>query len=68
MPMYMNSLLYSLWLESKTSEQAARRLAMDNATDNAEEIINELILKFNQSRQAAITQEITEIVSGAEAL
>jgi len=68
MPMYMNSLLYSLWLESKTSEQAARRLAMDNATDNAEEIIEELILKFNQSRQAAITQEITEIVSGAEAL
>lgn len=68
MPMYMNSLLFSLWLESKTSEQAARRLAMDNATDNAEEIINELVLKFNQSRQAAITQEITEIVSGAEAL
>lgn len=67
-PMYMNSLLFSLWLESKTSEQAARRLAMDNATDNAEEIINELVLKFNQSRQAAITQEITEIVSGAEAL
>ncbi len=68
MPMYMNSLLYSLWLESKTSEQAARRLAMDNATDNAEDIIEELVLKFNQSRQAAITQEITEIVSGAEAL
>jgi F-type H+-transporting ATPase subunit gamma len=57
-----------LWLESKTSEQAARRLAMDNATDNAQEIIDDLILKFNQSRQAAITQEITEIVAGAEAL
>lgn len=68
MPMYMNSLLFSLWLESKTSEQAARRLAMDNATDNAEDIIQELVLKFNQSRQAAITQEITEIVSGAQAL
>lgn len=68
MPMYMNSLLFSLWLESKTSEQAARRLAMDNATDNAEDIIEELVLKYNQSRQAAITQEITEIVSGAEAL
>jgi F-type H+-transporting ATPase subunit gamma len=68
MPMYMNSLLYSLWLESKTSEQAARRLAMDNATDNAQDIIEELVLKYNQSRQAAITQEITEIVSGAEAL
>lgn len=68
MPMYMNSLLFSLWLESKTSEQAARRLAMDNATDNAEDIIEELVLKYNQSRQAAITQEITEIVSGAQAL
>jgi len=67
-PMYMNSLLFSMWLESKTSEQAARRLAMDNATDNAQDIIEELVLKYNQSRQAAITQEITEIVSGAEAL
>lgn len=67
-PMYINSLLFSLWLESKTSEQAARRLAMDNATDNAQEIIEELVLKFNQSRQAAITQEITEIVAGAETL
>lgn len=68
MPMYLNSLLYSLWLESKTSEQAARRLAMDNATDNAEDIINDLILEYNQTRQAAITQEITEIVTGAQAL
>ena len=67
-PMLMNSLLYSVWLESKTSEQAARRLAMDNATDNAQELIDDLILKFNQSRQAAITQEITEIVAGADAL
>lgn len=67
-PMLLNSLLYSVWLESKTSEQAARRLAMDNATDNAEELMDELILKFNQSRQSAITQEITEIVAGAQAL
>jgi len=67
-PMLMNSLLFSVGLESKTSEQAARRMAMDNATDNAEELIDELILRFNQSRQAAITQEITEIVAGAEAL
>lgn len=67
-PMYVQSLMYSLWLESKTSEQAARRMAMDNATDNAEELIDELVLKYNQSRQAAITQEITEIVAGAEAL
>lgn len=67
-PMYMHSLLYGLWLESKTSEQASRRMAMDNATDNAEELIEELLLTYNQTRQAAITQEITEIVAGAEAL
>lgn len=67
-PMYMHSLLYGLWLESKTSEQASRRMAMDNATDNAEDLIEELLLEYNQSRQAAITQEITEIVAGAEAL
>jgi F-type H+-transporting ATPase subunit gamma len=67
-PMYMHSLLFGLWQESKTAEQASRRMAMDNATDNAEELIEELLLEYNQSRQAAITQEITEIVSGAEAL
>lgn len=67
-PMFIQSLLYSFWLESKTSEHAARRMAMDNATDNAEELIEELVLKYNQSRQSAITQEITEIVAGAEAL
>ncbi len=67
-PMIVNSMMYSYWLEAKTSEHAARRMAMDNATDNAEELIEELVLKFNQSRQAAITQEITEIVAGAEAI
>jgi F-type H+-transporting ATPase subunit gamma len=67
-PMVINSMMYSFWLEAKTSEHAARRMAMDNATDNAEELIEELVLKFNQTRQAAITQEITEIVAGAEAL
>ncbi len=67
-PMFIQSLLYSYWLESKTSEHAARRMAMDNATDNAEELIEELVLKYNQSRQSARTQEITEIVAGAEAL
>ena len=49
-PMFIQSLLYSYWLESKTSEHAARRMAMDNATDNAEELIEELVLKYNQSR------------------
>ena len=67
-PMYVKSLFYSYYLETKTSEQASRRMAMENATDNAEELIETLTLKFNQARQAAITQEITEIVGGADAL
>lgn len=67
-PMYVRSLVYSYWLESKTSEQASRRLAMENATDNAEELIDTLVLQYNQARQAAITQEITEIVAGSDAL
>jgi len=67
-PMYARSLAYSAWLETKTSEQASRRMAMENATDNAEDIIEELQLRYNQSRQAAITQEISEIVAGADAL
>lgn len=67
-PLYLKSLLYSYWLETKTSEQASRQSAMENATDNAQELRDALELKFNQARQAAITQEITEIVGGANAL
>lgn len=67
-PMYLRSLLYSYFLETKTSEQASRRMAMESATDNAEEIRATLELQFNQARQAAITQEITEIVGGVNAL
>ncbi len=67
-PMNVISMIYRLYLESKTSEQASRRIAMENATDNAEEIVEHLTLKYNQSRQAAITQEISEIISGADAL
>jgi F-type H+-transporting ATPase subunit gamma len=67
-PMTISSSIYRMYLSSKASEQAARRLAMENATDNAQEIIENLTLKFNQSRQAAITQEISEIVAGADAL
>ncbi len=67
-PMYVRSLVYSTWLETKTAEQGSRRLAMENATDNAEELTDKLVLQFNQARQAAITQEITEIVAGADAL
>lgn len=67
-PMYVRSLLYSYFLETKTSEQASRRMAMESATDNAEEVKATLELKYNQARQAAITQEITEIVGGVNAL
>ena len=67
-PMMIESEVYAKWLESKTAEQGSRRFAMENATDNAEELTDELLLAYNQARQAAITQEITEIVSGADAL
>lgn len=67
-PMTITSMIYRSYLESKTSEQASRRIAMENATDNAEEIVEELTLKYNQSRQAAITQELSEIIAGADAL
>lgn len=67
-PMYVENFIYAKFLEAKTSEQGARRFAMQNATDNAEELTEELLLAYNQARQAAITQEINEIVGGAEAL
>jgi len=67
-PKYLEGSIYGGLVESATSQQAATRMAMENATDNAEEMIDDLILKFNQARQAAITQEISEIVGGAEAL
>ncbi|BBK63143.1 ATP synthase subunit gamma [Amedibacterium intestinale] len=67
-PMYVRSMLYSYYLETKTSEQASRRMAMENATDNAEELKETLELQYNQARQAAITQEITEIVGGVNAM
>lgn len=68
MPLAAKSILYSLWLESRTSEQASRRMAMESATDNANELQEQLELEYNRIRQGAITQEITEIVSGANAL
>ena len=64
-PEYLGGVLYSTLCESRASEQAARRTAMDSATQNAEDMIADLSLKFNQARQAAITQEITEIVAGS---
>lgn len=67
-PQYIAGLLYGAVCESFASEQAARRLAMESASDNAEDIIAQLGLLYNRARQAAITQEISEIVSGANAL
>lgn len=64
-PEYLGGVLYGALCESRASEQAARRAAMDAATQNADEMIDQLSLKFNQARQSAITQEITEIVAGS---
>ena len=64
-PEYLGGILYGALCESRASEQAARRTAMDSATSNAEDMIADLSLKFNRARQAAITQEITEIVAGS---
>lgn len=68
LPKYLNIDIYQAILENTASEHAARRQAMQNATDNAEEMIADLTLLYNRERQAAITQEISEIVGGADAL
>lgn len=67
-PRYLNFEFWRILLESNAAEQGARMVAMDNATTNAGELLKELKLTYNQARQAAITTEILEIVSGAEAL
>ena len=63
-PVYINAILFQKVVESIVSEQTARRTAMENASDNADELIDQLTLEYNKARQAAITQEITELVSG----
>jgi F-type H+-transporting ATPase subunit gamma len=68
LPQYAESLIYGALLDSKASEHAARMTAMRNATDNAKEMIKNYSLIYNRARQAAITQEIAEIVGGAAAL
>jgi F-type H+-transporting ATPase subunit gamma len=65
-PNYVKGIIYGAMVESYACEQSARMTAMDNATTNAREMIDELSLIYNRVRQAAITQEITEIVSGAQ--
>ncbi len=67
-PKYLNTQVWKYLLESFASEQAARMMAMENATENAKEMINDLNLEFNKARQTAITTEMLEIVGGAEAL
>jgi F-type H+-transporting ATPase subunit gamma len=68
LPKYIKTRLFSAMLESAASESAARRRAMKAATDNANELIRSLTREMNQARQAQITQEISEIVGGADAL
>ena len=67
-PRYLNTQIWQFLLESYASEQAARMVAMENATANAQDMIKDLTLQFNKARQTAITTEMLEIVSGAEAL
>lgn len=68
LPLYLNMQLWKAVLESNAGEQGARMSAMDSATENAKELESTLRLKYNQARQSAITTEISEIVSGAQAL
>lgn len=67
-PKYMSSLIYGGLLEAVASENGARMTAMDSATSNAEEMIDKLSLQYNRARQGAITQELTEIIAGANAI
>ena len=67
-PKYITSLIYRAMVEAVACENGARMQAMDNATSNAEEMISDLALKYNRARQSSITQELTEIIAGAEAL
>lgn len=68
LPTFVNTTIYRALLESAAAEHAARRTAMSNASDNAEQLIADLTLAMNRARQAAITQEILEVVAGADAL
>ncbi|HEO6257813.1 TPA: F0F1 ATP synthase subunit gamma [Streptococcus agalactiae] len=68
LPQYTESLIYGAIIDAKTAEHAAGMAAMQTATDNAKNVINDLTIQYNRARQAAITQEITEIVAGANAL
>jgi F-type H+-transporting ATPase subunit gamma len=68
LPKYINTRIFAALLESAASELAARRTAMKSASDNANDLVNTYTRQANQARQAQITQEISEIVGGADAL
>ena len=65
---YINAVLFGALMESAASEQGARMTAMDSATDNAQNIVDSLRLKYNRVRQSNITQELTEIINGSSAV
>lgn len=67
LPLYFEAIIYGKFIEAQVSEQASRRIAMENATDNADEIKDKLMIEYNKARQASITQQITEVVAGANA-
>ncbi|MDR0964851.1 MAG: ATP synthase F1 subunit gamma [Clostridium sp.] len=67
-PTYVSTLIYGAFLEAAASENGARMQAMDSATGNAQEMIEDLALLYNRARQGSITQELTEIIAGAEAI
>jgi F-type H+-transporting ATPase subunit gamma len=68
LPLYVQNAMYRALVETAASEQGARRTAMKNATDNAGEMIDTLRRTYNRARQGQVTQELAEIVGGAEAL
>lgn len=65
LPHYLAAMFYNILAESELSEQSSRRMAMDNANDNADELLEKLTIEYNKARQTAITQEIVEVVSGS---
>ncbi len=67
LPQYMSSTILALWVESLLSENTSRRVAMENAKSNGEELLEALEIEYNKARQQKITQELTEIIAGAEA-
>ena len=67
-PKYMTSIVFGAMIEAVASENGARMQAMDSATSNAEDMISALSLQYNRARQSSITQELTEIIAGADAI